>query len=151
MRETFESVEELIQYYLYVKASVLCCPTLLPKKNANWRDKFSATAAQSSMEEKHCFIADVEKMVRAYYYQQRGYRPIPYDCLNQIWELRFCKKLSFGQIARHFRSRIRDGHNVPGRLRYRENLHGITQDMREMADGFFIERGYVVEKEVRQA
>lgn len=167
MREKFHSLGDLMGYYQWLKFNVDGCTTILPKQNSNFKDKHSALVSQSTKEDKLCFIGDVELFIHAYNVQQRGYFPIPLDCLKDIFLFTFANDIwlatafpnkvkeriewtefrnkfcTLGQLAKRFKTRIANKEKIPRRLAYREYLCDVCSDMRKKAEIYFVALGLI--------
>lgn len=95
MRETFNSLGDLMGYYQYSKYSVDSCPTLLPKKDSNFKDQMNAFANRSSMEERLAFIGDIEIFVKVFHAKlsERSFIPIPIEYLFEVFHFKLCRDM----------------------------------------------------------
>lgn len=148
MRETFEDVWSLMRGYESVRSSMTAMPTLAPKRDYEQISRKSAgKIIQSKMESNLAFIADVELFVKWFYMQQKGYVPVPEDCLMDIFHNKFCKGISkfnsYGHLALHYRNRIRRGEKLPRRLTYRENISDIAKSMQDKIEDYYVGKGLI--------
>lgn len=147
MRESFDNVNGLFDYYEYIKLHLRGIRTFQPGQSFTVKSAHNILISQSSREEKLCFIGDVEKFVDQYHKMQPGYVPVPLDCLRTIFTFRFCYTLSefrsLGDLALYFYKRIKRGESLPLRLKYKLYIADIIDDMKEKAEPYFIAKGYL--------
>lgn len=148
MREQFHDLYDLLGYYQYLKLQMTSMPTILPKPDfGKGTQTYRAKQQQSRVEEHYAFIGTVERFATWYYKNQKYLRPVPEEALLKIFHLRFCKHVSkfqsWGQLAIHFKKRIRKGEPLPKRLQSRGHLHDISSDMEPVCDKYFIDNGLI--------
>ncbi|MEO5360618.1 MAG: hypothetical protein H7843_09230 [Nitrospirota bacterium] len=156
MRETFESVNQLLSYYGFIKNSVRGIKTLLPKKHQGSWTAFSSMAVKCSLEDKFCFIGDVERYARAYhklklaeaYTRNLKHTPIPYDCLLFIMEQYYSTDISLWGLANMLKRRIEKGEPLPARLKHRQHISRILSDMKKHMAPYFQLKGYIQKAEL---
>jgi len=153
LREQFYSLGDLFGYYRFLKYKMCGCSSIFPDKQRlqDYTRKFNPIFQQSTKEEIFSFIGDVENFVKYFYKQQNYYAPVPVNCLFLIFLQKFTPDLSkyqsYGHLSLHFMKRIRRGENLPRRLKYRQNLSYIGDEMKEKAEMYFDEKEYLVYNE----
>ena len=149
MREKLDSLGSLMNYYREMKLSLSSPPTILPRKDKQFEKQNSGIKTQSLREDKLVFVIDVEKFIKYFHGEQRGYFLIPVDCIELIFYLAmYCNDLTvhdtYGKLVRHFKIRIGNGEGkIPRRLQNKGNLHVIAKDMRVKAEKYYRERGLI--------
>jgi hypothetical protein len=157
LRDTFENIHQLMDYYRFLKIDVSSQGSPIPHKikdlkSGEWYQMpryFNAWAARKSIEDKYAFNCDVESYVAYYHKQQTGYVIISMEFLLPIFHLRYspetAKYKSYRHMAQCIRSRIVRGERIPRRLKYDEHISRIASDMNEKIEEYFIKKGMIKE------
>jgi hypothetical protein len=156
LREQFNSLGDIFGYYRFLKYKLESCRSNFPdeeKLKALVR-RSNSIHAKSSKEESLSFIGDVESFVKFYRDKMNNYVLVPLDCLHLIFLQKFCPDLSkfksYGHLALHFHKRIMKGETLPRRLKYRQHLYNEGNLMKEKAEIYFTEKGYLVPETVEE-
>ncbi len=145
----FENIRQLLGCYRFMKADVEGAKAVLPKPDQNQTDNYQIFASRAALQDKHCFIADVENFCKWYYgVQSSRYARIPVDCLDEIFISAYgysekSRGKTFGQLALRFRERINRGEKLPRILRDKGNIWRVMKHMRDKADEYFQQMGYI--------
>lgn len=130
MKEKFDSFPSLYYYYLFLKASVRGCKTLLPTKQLQ-QFQFRK-AAIASYEEKMCFIGDVENFLDTLQFWERKILQIRLEDEGSTYE----------DIASWF-AKHRKKHRIKRTLFDRSNICNQYRRIKVYAEGYFIGNGYI--------
>jgi hypothetical protein len=150
LREQFNSLGDIFGYYRFLKLKLESCRSSFPdeEKLKMLVRRSNSIYAKSTKEKSLSFIGDVEGFVKFYRDKMNNYVLIPLDCLHLIFLQRFCSDLSrfksYAHLALHFRKRIMKGEFLPRRLKYKQHLHKEGDLMKEKAEIYFTEKGYLV-------
>lgn len=149
MRETFENLGQLMGMYYLIKLKLEGKASILPKKDFEERTRvLGARISQSAMEDKYCFIGDIEKYVEHYYEKHSINFKIPPDILLNIFHLRFCKEAarygSYGRLAIEVTKLRKRCEPIPERLQYRNKLHDEGRKMQDGMEDYFVRKGFII-------
>jgi len=141
----FESLRALLGCYRYMKADVEGAKAVLPKPDMNQTDNYQIFASRAALQDKHCFIADVENCCK-WYIEQRfsRYGKVPADCVSEVFIGRYgFPKKSFGELAIRFRARMSRGDRLPKLLLDARNVRKLALHIRDNVDGYFKQKEYI--------
>lgn len=149
MREQFSTLNDIFGYYRFLKLKLGSCPSNFPDSDLLRCEikKYDPVFQRSAKEDCLAFIGDVENFIKYFYKEQNNYFPIPLNCLYLIFLQKFCSDISkfksYGHLAQYFYKQIKRGVNLPRRLKYRQHLHDIGDEMWDKAEKYFKEKGYL--------
>lgn len=152
MQEKFDSLGSLMKCYQEVKLSLPSATATWPRKDKQFEKQNPGKQTQSLREDKLVFVIDVEKFIKYFHGEQRGYFLIPIDCVELIFYLAmYCDDLTvhntYGRLVRHFKIRMRNGEKkIPRRLQNKGNLHVIAKDMRVKAEEYYRKKRLIADK-----
>ena len=131
MRGLFATFGQIYGYYLFLKADLRGCKTLLPSKTHFNKKTFNQHISISIREEKVCFIGDVENFLD---------NLKPWE--KKIIEFYYTRSYAtFEWIARWF-SRHR-GSNHPRELHHKSKIHKHFNRIKNLGEGYFLGKGYI--------
>ena len=151
MRSVFVNLRDLFGYYRFIKADVRGTETILPGKDYIYGNNGNVAASRSRMEEKFCFIGDVEGFLKHYRLveQRSKTNPIPHDCIRQIFMTAFsddAEYKSLNRLAGHFRKRINNGVPIPRYLGNRGNILKVIRHMVSKMHNYYSDKGMLLRK-----